>query len=117
MESKDWDIKKAIGHKWKSYEVPVTNKDIILYSLGIGFQEDPLKKGDYNFTYENAEEFQSFPTMNVIIAHRMSLEDLTIPGVPAFNPMMLLHGEESLEVFGSIEPGTILVAQDELIDL
>ena len=57
MESKDWDIKKAIGHKWKSYEVPVANKDIILYSLGIGFQSDPLNKSHYNFTYENAEEF------------------------------------------------------------
>jgi acyl dehydratase len=55
--------------------------------------------------------------MNVIIAHRMSLEDLSIPGVPAFNPMMLLHGEESLEVFAAIEPDSILVAQDELIDL
>ena len=55
--------------------------------------------------------------MNVIIAHRMSLEDLSIPGVPAFNPMMLLHGEESLEVFKAIEADTILVAQDKLIDL
>ena len=55
--------------------------------------------------------------MNVIIAHRMSLEDLSIPGVPAFNPMMLLHGEESLEVFKPIEAETTLVAQDELIDL
>ena len=117
MEAKDWDIKKAIGHKWKSYEVPVTNKDIILYSLGIGFQQNPLNKEHFNFTYENAEEFQSFPTMNVIIAHRMSLEDLSIPGVPAFNPMMLLHGEESLEVFKAIEAETTLVAQDELIDL
>ena len=76
-----------------------------------------MNKAHYNFSYENGEEFQSFPTMNVIIAHRMSLEDLSIPGVPAFNPMMLLHGEESLEVFKSIEADTILVAQDKLIDL
>lgn len=36
-EKQEWDLKKAIGHKWKPYEVLVTNKDIILYSLGIGF--------------------------------------------------------------------------------
>jgi hypothetical protein len=36
-EMQEWDLKKAIGHKWKPYEVQVTNKDIILYSLGIGF--------------------------------------------------------------------------------
>jgi hypothetical protein len=57
MEAKNWDLSKAIGHTWKSYEVPITNKDIILYSLGIGFQRDPMNKAHYNFTYENAEEF------------------------------------------------------------
>jgi hypothetical protein len=76
-----------------------------------------MNKSHYNFTYENAEEFQSFPTMNLIIAHRMSLEDLSIPGVPAFNPMMLLHGEESLEVFKAIEAEGTLVCQDKLVDL
>ena len=38
LDAKDWDISKAIGHTWKPYEVPVTAKDMILYSLSIGFQ-------------------------------------------------------------------------------
>jgi hypothetical protein len=57
-----------------------------------------MNKSHYNFTYENAEEFQAFPTMGVVIAHRASLGDMSIPGMPEFNPMMLLHGEEQIEV-------------------
>ena len=58
MESKDtWDLKKAIGHKFPSYEYTVKNNDVILYALGIGFQADPMNKAHYNFTYENGEEF------------------------------------------------------------
>jgi hypothetical protein len=36
--SQDWDLKKAIGHQWKPYDVEVSNKEMILYALGIGFQ-------------------------------------------------------------------------------
>lgn len=53
----EWDVKKAIGHKFEPYELTVTNKDLILYALGIGFQEDPLNKSHYNFTYENGDDF------------------------------------------------------------
>ena len=105
----NWDLKKAIGHTWKAYEVEVTNKEMILYALGIGFQQDPMNKEHYNFSYENGEEFQAFPTIAVVLAHRGSIEDLTIPGVPEFNPMMLLHGEEKVEVYKPIEADTTMI--------
>ena len=102
MKASDWDLKKAIGHKGKSYELDLTKKDLILYALGIGFQEDPLNKGHYNFSYENAEEFQSFPTIPVVIAHK-NFDLIRGPGIPDFNPMMVLHGEEAIEMFKPIE--------------
>lgn len=117
MEKQQWDLSKAIGHKFPAYEYKVTNNDVILYSLGIGFQADPMNKSHYNFTYENGEEFQAFPTMGVVIAHRASLGDLSVPGMPTFNPMMLLHGEESLEVHKPIEPDMVLAVQETLVDL
>ena len=60
-----------------------------------------MYKPHYNFTYENAEEFQSFPTMGVVVSHRGAILG-AIPGMPEFNPMMLLHGEESLEILKPI---------------
>ena len=53
----NWDLDKAIGHTWKEYEVEVTNKDAILYALGIGFQKKAMDQKHFNFTYENADEF------------------------------------------------------------
>lgn len=111
----DWDLNKAIGFEWEPFEVPVTKREIILYALGLGFQKDPLNKDHYNFTYEGAEEFTSFPTISVVLGHKF--ESFNIPGVPEFNPMMLLHGEESLEVFKEVEPDTTLVVTQKLIDL
>ena len=67
-----WDLSKAIGHKFEPYEYHVTNNDMILYALGINFQTDPLNEEHFNFTYEGADNFQSFPTMNVVIAHRQA---------------------------------------------
>jgi hypothetical protein len=37
-EQDGWDIDQAIGQQTSHYEVDVTSKDIILYSLGLGFQ-------------------------------------------------------------------------------
>jgi hypothetical protein len=42
--------------------------------------------------------------MAVVVSHRSGLDGFTIPGVPDFNPMMLLHGEESVEIMQPIEP-------------
>ena len=42
--------------------------------------------------------------MPVVVGHDFGSSDLSIPGMPAFNPMMLLHGEETVENFKTIEP-------------
>lgn len=76
-----------------------------------------MNKSHYNFTYENGDDFQSFPTLAVVLAHRSSLVGSTIPGMPSFNPMMLLHGEESLEILKPIEPEMNLIIQESIADL
>ena len=112
----EWDLSKAIGHKMCNYEVVVDNREMILYALGIGFQRDPMNAADYNFTYENAEDFQSFPTIAVVMAHRQPAMT-SVPGMPSFNPMMLLHGEEKLEVYSPIQADTTLSVAESVYDL
>lgn len=74
----------------------LSNNDVILYALGIGFSRDPMNKGELRYTYENADSFQAFPTNSLVACHRGPFADgdFDIPGIPPFNPMMLLHGEE-----------------------
>jgi hypothetical protein len=95
----------------------VTKKDMILYALGIGFQEDPLNKEHYNFTYEGAEDFQAFPKMPVVVGHKFEDGIGGIPGVPEFNPMSLLHGEEVCEIFQPHQEDTTVIIEEKLIDL
>jgi len=43
-------------------------------------------------------------------------EIMKIPGFVEFNPMMLLHGEENLEVFKPISPGSKYDVQEKVVD-
>lgn len=111
------DPSKIIGFKVDRIEYQLTSKDCILYSLGIGFSEDPIKKEDLNFTYENAEDFQAFPAIIGPISHlinsRIVMEH---PHLPEFSPMSLLHGEQWIEVFKPIKPDSKLYLEGELLD-
>ncbi|KAF2019329.1 multifunctional beta-oxidation protein-like protein [Aaosphaeria arxii CBS 175.79] len=68
-------------------------KDVILYNLGVG-----AKRTDLPFVYENNDNFQVLPTFGVIPPFNavapFSFSDI----VPNFSPMMLLHGEQFLEI-------------------
>ena len=72
------------------------NTKCILYALGIGFNQDPLKREHFKFTYENEDGFTSFPTMPVLSLGEAIEKLHTIEGIPEFNPMMLLHGEQKI---------------------
>lgn len=77
-----------------------TKKDVILYALGLGVSSDPLDTDDLKFTYENADDFAALPSYAVVIPPFEDVFDglLACPGMPEFNPMMLLHGEEKISL-------------------
>ena len=61
-----FDPKPLIGLLFDSYELTFSPKDLILYALSIGFNQiDPSNRDHFRFTYENDENFGSFPTMSI----------------------------------------------------
>lgn len=66
-------------------------KDVILYNIGIG-----AKRSELSYVYEGADSFQALPTFGVlpIFGAGIPYDDI----VPNFSPMMLLHGEQYLEI-------------------
>ncbi|KAK4189287.1 hypothetical protein QBC35DRAFT_493690 [Podospora australis] len=86
-------IEAAKKAESKGTEFSYTERDIMLYNLGIG-----AKRTDLKYVFEGNEEFQAIPTYGVIppfdTEFPYSFDDL----VPNFSPMMLLHGEQYLEV-------------------
>jgi len=83
-----------LSYKIKGGTDVISNNEAIIYSLGLGFSKDPLNDKDYPFTYELHEDFKIFPTYGCVL-HKCNIFDyiVSIPGLPNFNPMMLLHGE------------------------
>ena len=112
------DLKKLLGHKPASYERDYTEKDAILYSLGIGFQQDSQNTEHFKYTYELNDEFTPFPTNAVTIAHggNLMMELDSIPGLPEFNPMTLLHGTEDVFIEKPIVANTKYVVQEVIKD-
>jgi peroxisomal enoyl-CoA hydratase 2 len=89
----------------------------ILYHLGIGFAKDPMNESHFKFSYENDDDFTVFPTMPVL-SLASALDSLfSIPGMPQFNPMMLLHGEQSVINYKPIPVGEVLKTKAVATDI
>ena len=69
------------------------DKDVILYNLGIG-----AKRTDLSFVYENNDDFQALPNFGVVPYFSAATPYNIAEILPNFSPMMLLHGEQYLEV-------------------
>lgn len=69
------------------------DKEVILYNLGVG-----AKRTDLDLVFEGAENFQALPTFGVVPYFNAELPFQIDEIVPNFNPMMLLHGEQYLEI-------------------
>ena len=87
------NIEKAKKLDSEGTEFSYDDKDVILYNLGIGARRNELQ-----FIFEGSESFQALPTFGVIpyfgSVAPYHLEDI----VANFSPMMLLHGEQYLEI-------------------
>lgn len=91
------DVETALAHKFAETTSVVSARDTMIYALGIGDVPDASNFDTLRFTYENHPEFAALPTMAVTYPSSLLGELMSIPGLK-FNPMMLLHGEQYLEV-------------------
>lgn len=92
------DLDKALGHEFKPANFTYNDRDVILYALGIGAGRDPMDEVDLPLVYElRKDDFKVFPTFGVIFPSVVMSQVLSLPGM-TYNPMMLLHGEQYLEL-------------------
>ncbi len=75
-----------------------TERDAIVYALGVGAAADPLDPASLAFAYENAPAgFRVLPTFASTFGYETMWQILGLPGL-RINPMMLLHGEHETRV-------------------
>ena len=83
----------ALKKEGSPTEFAYEDRDAILYNLGVGARRTELK-----YVFEGAEDFQVLPTFGVIPPFNAEMPFDYDAVVPNFSPMMLLHGEQYLEV-------------------
>ncbi|KAI2635080.1 hypothetical protein GGS21DRAFT_516754 [Xylaria nigripes] len=74
-------------------EFTYTDRDVMLYNLGVG-----AKRHELPYVFEGHEDFQVLPTYGVIPQFDVNMPFSFDEVVPNFSPMMLLHGEQYLEI-------------------
>lgn len=113
----DVDPAKARGHVICEEDLELTEDLCKLYHLCIGFNQDPEDEDDFKFIYEYDDDFTTFPTISVLALNTFISKMFETPGLPMFNIMSLLHGEQIVEVFNPIPPGSTVRCVATMEDL
>ncbi|CCM04300.1 uncharacterized protein FIBRA_06471 [Fibroporia radiculosa] len=88
-----------------------TERDVILYNLGVGATEKELQ-----WTFEGHEEFAALPTFGVV-PQFMASGGMSLDWLPNYNPAKLLHGEQYLSVKGPIPTSGNFVNEARLMEV
>ncbi|KAJ1674451.1 hypothetical protein EV182_003247, partial [Spiromyces aspiralis] len=104
------DVKAAREARFEPADFPYSERDVILYALGIG-----ASRRDLDFVYENSLNFQAFPTFAVIPIFKVSVPFNQF--LPTYNPMMLLHGEQYLELSRALPTSGSIKVVPSIIDI
>ncbi|MFH1539695.1 MAG: MaoC/PaaZ C-terminal domain-containing protein [bacterium] len=89
------DVEKAMAAPIKESTFEYAEKDVILYALGVGAGVPPTDRAQLTFCFENG--IKVLPTFGVVPSFSSLMKVVGHPGLQ-FNPMMLLHGEQYLEI-------------------
>jgi acyl dehydratase len=115
---------KVVPEKCRGYKIDMgeTSYDQykgILYALGLGMSKDPLDEKELDFTFELAENFKILPSFGTVLTKFDSLLEafMACPGLPDFNALNILHGEQKLESFKPFLPSMRLFLDGEISDV
>lgn len=88
-------------------EFTYTDRETMLYALGVGMGRDPMNEDELRYTYEN--DLKTVPTMATVVAWGQR----TI-GASGINYLMVVHGEQRLTVHKPL-PASATIISDERV--
>jgi len=110
------DPKKALGAQIAGGEGSWNKDQVILYHLGIGAGVPPTDPRELSYTYE--KNLKVMPSFGVIPVFGSLGGIATVPGLAGeFNFMLLLHGEQDIEVRKPIPTEAKVTTSGRVADL
>ena len=106
---------KALGYAFPSAKSSYHQDKVILYHLGIGAGVPATDPGELEYTYE--KNLKVLPSFGVIpIFGAMGGVMGGVPGLK-FNPMLLLHGEQDIEIHRTLPVAAKLESEARIAGL
>ena len=91
-------LRSAIGYEFEPKTITYDQGDLSLYALSVGAAADALDPAELQFVYELSRDgFKALPTYAVTFPFSLLWQITAVPGLK-FNPALLLHGEQYLEI-------------------
>jgi len=88
-------------------EFTYTDRETMLYALGVGFGRDPMNEAELPFVYENG--LKTVPTLATVIAWGQR----TI-GASGINYLMVVHGEQRLTMHKPLPASATIIADERV---
>src|SRR5437879_13641913 len=95
------DVDKVLGAQLGSGVAEWDEDKVILYHVGVGAGVPPTDDKELEYTYE--ARLKVLPSFGVLPVFGALAGLVGLAGL-SFNPMMLLHGEQEIELSGPIPP-------------
>lgn len=111
-------VEQAIGAELLRARYAYSEREAILYALGVGAPAHCLEPDELKFVHELRDDFQVLPTFAVIFAKE--LHELVLSGNIAgiqYNPMMLVHGEQQLKLAKNLPRAAVVVSTITIADI
>jgi acyl dehydratase len=106
------DPDKLLSWTFPDTEHAYTEKDTMLYALGVGCGSDPDEAGDLKFVYERG--LVALPTMAVVLAYPGNWLESEASTV---DYSKVLHGEQTLTLHRPLAPSGTVIGRTRNVDL
>ncbi len=106
------DPAAVMAHRFPDLAVEVTERDAILYALGLGLGADPLDPAQLRYTYEAGLEV--FPTMPVVLGSPGMW--FRAPGL-GIDAARVVHAEQALNNHRPLRVGEAMTARNKVAGL
>ncbi|MCC7182594.1 MAG: MaoC family dehydratase N-terminal domain-containing protein [Rhodocyclaceae bacterium] len=103
------DYDKLMAWKFPDAEQTYTERDSMLYALGLGFGADPMDEQQLQYVYE--EKLKAIPTMAVVLAGPGPWLRSPEAGI---NYLKVVHGEQWLTAHKPLPPAATVVGQSRI---